>query len=184
MAAIHSTIASAASGDGSTTQPADRKQARPPEMHPWTADQLASFLSWSAGNSPHARRWRVLAYTGMRRAEVLALRWRDIDTDAATIAHRPVGGRGARQGRGREGPRGRHQDRQAAGDRHRRRTRWRCCAPGSGSAARCHSQLARDDALVFADLNGGHLHPERFWRTSEGHRGPVPRGSWARTRRR
>jgi integrase len=25
--------------------------------------------------------------------------------------------------------------------------------------------LARPGALVFSDLEGGHLHPERFWRT-------------------
>ena len=25
--------------------------------------------------------------------------------------------------------------------------------------------LARPDALVFSGLEGGHLHPERFWRT-------------------
>jgi hypothetical protein len=25
--------------------------------------------------------------------------------------------------------------------------------------------LARPAALVFSDLEGGHLHPERFWRT-------------------
>jgi integrase len=30
----------------------------------------------------------VLAYTGMRRGELLALRWRDIDLDAATISVR------------------------------------------------------------------------------------------------
>lgn len=30
----------------------------------------------------------MLAYTGMRRRELLALRWRDIDLDAATISVR------------------------------------------------------------------------------------------------
>jgi integrase len=32
--------------------------------------------------------WRLLAVTGMRRGEALALRWRDIDLDAARLAVR------------------------------------------------------------------------------------------------
>src|SRR4051812_24058423 len=32
--------------------------------------------------------WRLLAYTGMRRGEALALRWRDVDLDAGRVAVR------------------------------------------------------------------------------------------------
>ena len=36
--------------------PPTAKEARSPEMHPWTADQLAAFLAWSAEGSSAARR--------------------------------------------------------------------------------------------------------------------------------
>lgn len=62
-------------------------------MHPWNAAQLAAFLDWSAEHGPemHAA-WTVLAMTGMRRGECLALRWRDIDLDAGTVSVRRSAG--------------------------------------------------------------------------------------------
>ena len=36
--------------------------------------------------------WRLLAATGMRRGEALALRWRDVDLDAARVAVRRIVG--------------------------------------------------------------------------------------------
>lgn len=33
-------------------KPPTAKQAKAPEMHPWSADQLRAFLDWSAGASP------------------------------------------------------------------------------------------------------------------------------------
>jgi hypothetical protein len=36
-------------------------------MHPWTADQLGAFLSWSRGASGLHAVWWLLACTGMRR---------------------------------------------------------------------------------------------------------------------
>jgi integrase len=44
--------------------PPTARQARPPEMHPWTAEQLTAFLAWAAGDGhPHAPAWRLLATT-------------------------------------------------------------------------------------------------------------------------
>ena len=86
-------------------------------MHPWTAGQLAAFLGWAREHAPTGfPLWHVLAITGMRRGEALALRWRDIDLDAATVRP-PLGGHGPQRGEGAGDRRGRHQERQAAGDR-------------------------------------------------------------------
>ncbi len=74
-------------------KPPTAKEARPPEMHPWTADQLRVFLDWTReNNTANYPMWHVLAYTGMRRGELLALRWKDIDLDAATISVRRSAG--------------------------------------------------------------------------------------------
>ena len=55
--------------------------------------QLAAFLGWSADSQPACTPpGTVLAMTGMRRGELLALRWRDVDLDAATIAVRRSAG--------------------------------------------------------------------------------------------
>jgi integrase len=83
-----------AKNPGAKAKPPTHKEAMAaaPEMHPWTADQLRTFLSWARDNSrafSHAYTlWYLLAHTGMRRGEALALRWRDIDFDACTIAVR------------------------------------------------------------------------------------------------
>ena len=72
------------------TNPADKakppaaREAKAPEIHPWTAAQLSSFLSWADERGcADAAAWRVLAFTGARRGEVLALRWRDLHVEAA-----------------------------------------------------------------------------------------------------
>jgi integrase len=146
-------------------QPPTAKQARSPEMHPWTAGQLATFLAWSAENSQLHAAWRVLAMTGMRRGEVLALRWRDVDTDAATIAIRRSVGVVRNAGEGAE-------IREAAPktDKSRRVIDLDPATVAVLQAWRwdrelAATELARDSSLVFCDLEGAHLHPERFWRT-------------------
>jgi integrase len=146
-------------------QPPTAKEARAPEMHPWTAGQLAAFLAWSADRSQMHAAWRVLAMTGMRRGELLALRWRDVDTDAATIAIKRSVGVVRNAGEGAEVV-----EAAPKTDKSRRvidldpatvavLQAWRWERDLAASA------LARDSALVFGDLEGGHLHPERFWRT-------------------
>jgi integrase len=55
------------------------------EPQPWNAEQLRAFLQASAGHRLLPAFW-LLAATGMRRNEVLGLRWDDIDFQRRTIA--------------------------------------------------------------------------------------------------
>jgi integrase len=55
------------------------------EPQPWTPEQLRTFLHAACGHRLFPAFW-LLAATGMRRNEVLGLRWDDIDFDRQTIA--------------------------------------------------------------------------------------------------
>ena len=62
-------------------------KAQQPEMVTWTGPQLHAFLAWDREvleDDVHAL-WWVIAHTGLRRSEALALRWADIDLDAHRI---------------------------------------------------------------------------------------------------
>lgn len=149
--------------DPERAKPPTAKEARAPEMHPWTAAQLAAFLAWSAEHSQLHAAWHVLAMTGMRRGELLALRWRDLDLDAATASVRRSAGVVRVKGQGvtiTEGPTKTGKPRVIDLD------------PATVALLRAHRrergtmalQLARDGALVFGDHEGRHRHPERFSR--------------------
>jgi integrase len=58
-----------------------------PEMKTWTADELARFLDFLADDRLYAA-WVLAATTGMRRGEVLGLRWSDVDLDASRLSVR------------------------------------------------------------------------------------------------
>jgi integrase len=55
------------------------------EMRTWDREQLTAFLAHMVGDRLAAL-WRVAATTGMRRGELLGLRWRDVDLDAARLS--------------------------------------------------------------------------------------------------
>ena len=166
---IHGVLAQAVKDGLLLRNPADAatppsaREAKPPEMTCWTAAQLAAFLGWAAEHSQHYTLWHVLAMTGMRRGEALALRWRDVDLDAGTVRVRRSAGMVRTAGEGAE---------VVEGDTKSGKPRvvdidpgtvtvWRAYRKMRGSAA---LQLVRDDALVFGDIEGQHRNPEHISR--------------------
>jgi integrase len=144
--------------------PPTAKQAKAPEMHPWTAVQLAAFLGWAREHAPAGYPlWHVLAFTGMRRGEALALRWRDVDLDAAALRVRRSAGMVRVAGEGAE---------VVEGDTKSGKPRLVDLDGPTAAVLRAHKrergalalQLARDDALVFGDIEGGHRNPEHVSR--------------------
>ena len=67
------------------------KRRRPRrQVRAWTADQLRSFLDSARPHRLFAAFW-LAATTGMRRSELLALRWEDLDVRARTVSvHRAL----------------------------------------------------------------------------------------------
>lgn len=55
------------------------------EQKAWTAEELQAFLRAAAGHRLFPALW-VAAFTGMRRNELLGLRWEDLDERKATIS--------------------------------------------------------------------------------------------------
>jgi integrase len=56
-------------------------------MRTWSNTELRTFLKHTRGHSRHAI-WLVTAFCGLRRSEVLGLRWHDIDLDARVLTVR------------------------------------------------------------------------------------------------
>lgn len=141
------------------------KDARPPEMVTWTGEQLAQFVAWTAEHADVEQRagWLVLLATGMRRGELLALRWQDCDLDAGTIqVRRSVGtikAKGSRQ-------------QLVEGPTKTGRARVVDIDAGTVALLKAHRMaraalsftLGRSDALVFGDEEGRHRLPESFSR--------------------
>jgi integrase len=87
-------------------EPPSARATKAPTMQTWDADQVRRCLEHVENDRLFAA-WRLAATTGMRRGEVLGLRWRDVDLDAGRIAvvqtlvgdrqlSRPKTGRGRR----------------------------------------------------------------------------------------
>jgi integrase len=144
-------------------KPPTAKEAKPPEMHPWSAEQLRAFLDWSRDNSVNHALWCVLAYTGMRRGELLALRWRDIDLDAGTVSVRRSVGVIKHKGQPRQ---------VKEGDTKTARPRVVDLDPATVAILRAWKrargslalQLAQDKALAFGNHEGVFRDPETFSR--------------------
>ena len=72
----------------------DAPRENPPEMKTWTAEQAREFLS-ATTNDKLAALWRLVVLTGMRRGEILALKWADVDLGRGTLSVRRTLTRGA-----------------------------------------------------------------------------------------
>jgi integrase len=64
-------------------------------MMTWDTDQLRVFLE-ATSEDRHFPLWRLTAMTGMRRGEVLGLRWDDVDFKASTVTVNRQRSRGER----------------------------------------------------------------------------------------
>ena len=54
------------------------------DLHVWTAEQARRFLD-EVDDDPHRAVWHLALGTGARRAELLGLRWVDVDLDAGKV---------------------------------------------------------------------------------------------------
>ena len=73
---------------------AEAPRVEDPELTTWTAGEARAFLAGAAEHE-HAALWRLALVTGMRKGELLALRWADVDLDRRTLAVRRTLTRGA-----------------------------------------------------------------------------------------
>src|SRR5436853_160816 len=65
-------------------RPPRARAARAKTYPTWTADQLARFLT-EVDETEHAAVWNVAAYTGLRRGELVALLWDDVDLERGIL---------------------------------------------------------------------------------------------------
>ncbi len=86
---LHRALRDAVRWNAMVRNPADAADPpRPtskPEMTTWKAQELSQFLRGVAEDRL-AGAWWLLATTGMRRGEVLGLRWQDVDLDAGRLS--------------------------------------------------------------------------------------------------
>jgi integrase len=162
-ATLHKALSDAVRWGRLPRNPADQSDPPRPatrEMSIWSPAQLKSFLESVRSDRLFAA-WLLAATTGMRRGEVLGLRWSDVDLDAGTVTVRQIR-TVARYEVLTLTPKTDRAQRSIAVD------------PATVAALRAHrvaqfeERLALGDAynesggLVFTHEDGAPIHPERF----------------------
>ena len=165
---LHGAFGAAVRDRRLTVNPADKavppsaKEATAPEMRAWDDVQLRRFLDWSKDSGDEMREaWSLLALTGMRRGEALALRWGDVDFDGATIAVRQAVTLVKTKGEG---------EQLVVGTPKSGKARVIDVDPQTLATLRDHRAelgtisltLAREDDPVLGTIDGEIRHPERF----------------------
>jgi integrase len=124
---LHKALADAVRTELLSANPADRvalprrdlRDDGPATVQAWTAEEARRFLHQTRGDQ-HGALWAVALGTGMRRGELLGLRWRDVDLDdrLVTVTGALTKGRGPLPSRA--GPARGHEDEQRPSPVHRR----------------------------------------------------------------
>jgi integrase len=112
------------------------------DMHVWTADQVREFLDY-VEDDRHSCLWRVASSTGMRRGELLGLRWVDVDFGGNALSVQQTWIRGA-EGLTFGGPKTAHGRRRIALD------------PVTVSALKAHKRAQASERLRAGSLWVGH----------------------------
>jgi integrase len=137
---------------------AELEPARRPKVRPWEPEELGAFLDHAGGHRLGVL-FEVLAMTGLRRGEIVGLRWGDVDLDRGVLwVRRSVVQVGYASVVG--------QPKTASGED--RRVDLDAATVGSLIAHRLQQDLEKDafgavyedNDLVFAREDGSHLKPE------------------------
>jgi integrase len=144
------------------TDAVDPPRRSSPEMRTWDTRQVAAVLAKAADDDLEAL-WRLALLAGMRRGELLGLRWGDLDLDAGTLSVRRTLSRGSSSrleiGEPKTGAGKRRVSLPASAveslRQHRKRQLKQRLAAGPAYV---------DQDLVFAKVDGGNIHPNTLSR--------------------